>query len=111
MSAESDPREVALSRIDALHGRIAAHAEEAAALHDALDALRADVAAIPVTAAAGEQRPEPAAEDPADAGARLIALDLVTSGVPRDEAVLRMAADFPGVDVATLVDEAATSRG
>ena len=108
MSTDADPREDALARIAALEARLAAHAHEAGALGDELAAVRAAVEAIP---AAPEPEPE---HDDADAdlsGARLVALDMVMSGVPRDEAVLRLAADFPGVDVATLLDEAATSRG
>jgi hypothetical protein len=111
MSTDADPREDALARIAALEARLAAHAEEARALLDELAAVRAAVEGIPV-APEREPEPEPAPSgDPDLSGARLVALDMVMSGVPRDEAVLRLAADFPGVDVATLLDEAATSRG
>ena len=112
MSTDADPREDALARIAALEARVAAHVQEAGALGDELAAVRAAVEAIP---AVPEPAPEPAAAPDADdadlSGARLVALDMVVRGVPRDEAVLRLAADFPGVDVATLLDEAATSRG
>lgn len=113
MSTDADPREDALTRIAGLDARLSAHAHAAEVLREELAAVRASVEAIPPPPG-----PEPAAA-PAEpdagegdvAGARLVALDLVVRGVPRDEAVLRLAADFPGVDVATLLDEAATSRG
>ena len=114
MSTDADPREDALARIAALEARLVAHAHEAGALGDELAAVRAAVEAIPVARApepAPEHVAEPVADDADVSGARLVALDMVMSGVPRDEAVLRLAADFPGVDVATLLDEAATSRG
>lgn len=117
MGTDADPREDALTRIAGLEARLAAHAHAAEVLREELTAIRASVEAIP---SPPEPEPEPApAPAPAVpdagegdvAGARLVALDMVVRGVPRDEAVLRLAADFPGVDVATLLDEAATSRG
>ena len=111
MSTDADPRAEALARLEQLESRLSAHADESAALRDGLATVRASVEAIPLPP---EPTPEPApsAPDTGDvAGARLVALDMVTSGVPRDEAVLRLAVDFPGVDVATLLDEAATSHG
>ncbi len=116
MGTDDDPRADALARLEQLAARLHAHADEAAALRDELAALGASVEAIPVPP---EPTPEPQPEPVSAAvpgtgdiaGARLVALDMVTSGVPRDEAVLRLAVDFPGVDVATLLDDAATSRG
>ena len=108
MSTDADPRAEALARLEQLESRLSAHADESAALRDGLATVRASVEAIPLPP---EPKPEPpqaqSAPDTGDtSSARLVALDMVTSGVPRDEAVLRLA-----VDVATLLDEAATSHG
>ncbi len=117
MALDPDPRADALACIAALEARLAAHAQEAGALRDELAGVRAAVEAIPVAPETPPESepvvPELARVDAgADvAGARLVALDLILRGVPRDEAVLRLAADYPGVDAAALVDEAATSRG
>ena len=118
MALDPDHRADALARIAVLEARLQAHAQAAGELREQLGAVRAAVDAIPpapVTApaplAAPEPAPAPAGDDADLAGARLVALDMVMSGVPRDAAVLRLAADFPGIDVATLLDEAATSRG
>lgn len=109
MSTDADPRADALTRIAALEQELGALADAAARLRGELELVRASVESIPEPA----PEPEPASadpEEPADvSGARLVALDLVLRGVPRDEAVLRLAADFPGVDVATLLDDAASS--
>jgi hypothetical protein len=108
MSTDADPRAEALTRIAALEQELGGLADAAARLRGELALVRASVEAIPDPPPEPVPAPPPAA--PADdSGARLVALDLVLRGVPRDEAVLRLAADYPGVDVATLLDEAASS--
>ena len=111
-----EPRAEALRRIDELESALAALTGEAARLRDEVAGLRDSVAAIeqsPPAPAPPEPAPaEPvAADDERLAGARLVALDLVLGGVPRDEAVLRMADEFPDLDVAALVDDAVDGHG
>lgn len=112
MSIDPDHRADALARIAGAEERIGALEAEAERLREDLAAARAAVEAIPEPAAEPDPAPPavPAASGGDVTGARIVALDLVLRGVPRDEAVLRLAADFPGVDVAALLDEAA-ARG
>lgn len=119
MQHDEDPRADALGFIARLDARLTDHAAraselaaEAAALREELAAVRAGVEAIEIApAAAPAPAPAVPAAEPDLAGARIVALDLVLRGVARDEAVLRVAAEFPGVDAAGLVDEAATAQG
>lgn len=125
MHPDPDPRADALARIAALEARLEALAAAAAGVRDELTAVGASIEAIPAapvdaraeppaparTAWLGDASAAPAAAAPDLSGARIVALDLVLRGVPRDDAVLRLAADYPGVDVATLLDEAAAARG
>lgn len=112
MSSDSPQREQALSRIAALEHDLGALALEATRLRGEIAAVHASVEAIP-TAAPRAQAVAAAgrADEHALAGARIVALDLVLGGVPRDEAVLRMAVEFPDLDVAALVDEAVAAGG
>lgn len=63
--------------------------------------------------------PTPLAEPPvggdapegAEEGARLVALDLMTRGTARSEAVRELRESFPGVDAERLLDEAAATLG
>ena len=108
-----DPRREPLARLDALEDELATLV---AMLRDGAGRLREEIARVRSSI---EALPEPASAPPAahngsggDAeGARLVALDLVLSGTPRDEAVLRLAAEFPGVDAAALLDEAGATSG
>jgi len=111
--AADDPREEALARLDALEdelGALSASVREAAArLRRQIDDVRAGIEALPAPpadVADPPSAPHPDGSGQAAEGARLVALDLVLSGTPRDEAVLRLAAEFPGVDAAALLDEA-----
>ncbi len=111
------PRRDALDRLEALEREFTGMERELRAglerVRDELFQVRAGIEALP------ELRATPAPEPPAavtratgDAeGARLVALDLVLSGTPRDEAALRLAAEFPGVDAAALLDEAGATSG
>ncbi|HEY5143626.1 MAG TPA: hypothetical protein VII98_09005 [Solirubrobacteraceae bacterium] len=107
-----DPRREPLERLDALEDELATLVatlrEGAGRLRDEIARVRASVEALPGAPAP----PPPAVADTGDAeGARLVALDLVLSGTPRDAAVLRLAAEFPGVDAAALLDEAGATSG
>ena len=105
-----DPRREALARLDALEDELArllaGVREGTSRLREEIERARAAVAALPELQAGA---PAPEQGDPE--GARLVALDLVLSGTPRDEAVLRLAAEFPGVDAAALLDEAGATSG
>ncbi len=110
-----DPRREPLARLDALEDELAALVatlrDGASRLRDEIAHVRASIEALPDPRSEPEP-PAAAAGAPGDAeGARLVALDLVLSGTPRDEAVLRLAAEFPGVDAAALLDEAGATSG
>lgn len=109
MAYRDTARDSALARLEALQRRAdsfqAAVAEQLAGLRAEIGSAREAVAELH---AAQEPAPDPLPE-PADEGARLVALDLVTRGTPRDEAVLRLAEAFPGVDVARVFDDAAAA--
>ena len=108
-----DPRREPLARLDALEDElarlVATLREGAGRLRDEIARVRASVEALPEPQAA--PGPAPGAANGDAEGARLVALDLVLSGTPRDEAVLRLAAEFPGVDAAALLDDAGATSG
>lgn len=105
MTNDPDPRADALTRLEAAELELAALLEGAVRLASDLASVRESLT-VPVAAIARQ-----APEDEHAAGARLVALDMILSGTPRDEAVLRLAADFPDVDAAALVDAAAATSG
>ena len=101
-----DHRAEALARLAALERSLSDLTQSlrggVARLQAEVEGLRSSLEEIPA--------PEPlvaADGDGGDAdGARIVALDLMLRGTPRDEAVLRLAADYPDLDAAALLDEA-----
>ncbi len=100
-----DHRAEALARLAALERSLGDLTQAlrggVARLQAEVEGLRSSIEEIPVP----EQPVAADANTDAD-GARIVALDLMLRGTPRDEAVLRLAADYPGVDAAALLDEA-----
>jgi len=110
---DTDPRHEALDRLADLEREFAGLERHLLAglerVRDEISQVRASVEALPEPQA--EPEPEVAAANGDAEGARLVALDLVLSGTPRDEAVLRLAAEFPGVDAVSLLDDAGATSG
>lgn len=110
---------IALLRAEIAHARGSVHELHAHAAPPAELETFEDSGAPPAAAQAEHAEPTPLAEPPvggdapegAEDGARLVALDLVTRGTGRDEALLRLADSFPGVDAARVYDEATAALG
>ncbi len=122
-----DSRAEALERLDVVERELAQLEESvrgtAARLRGEVARARAavhDLHGIALTPGAGGRRSSlrsaatirrPSLTEPADDGARLVALDLVMRDVPRADAERELQASFPGSDAARLLDEAAASLG
>lgn len=110
---------IALLRAEIAHTRGSVHELHAAAAVPAELETFDDSGAAPAEPVAEHAEPTPLTEPPvggdapegSEDGARLVALDLVMRETPRDEALLRLAASFPGVDAARVYDEAAGALG
>lgn len=98
MSADHDLHPNALARLEAAELELATLLEGAVRLAAQLAEVR-------------EALTPAAPEDPELANARLVALDMLLGGKPRDEVVLLLAVAFPGVDAAAVVDDAAATSG
>ena len=98
MSADNELHPNALARLEAAELELATLLEGAVRLAAQLADVREALTPAPP-------------EAPEIASARLVALDLLLSGKPRDEVVLRLAVDFPGIDAAAVVDDAAATSG
>jgi hypothetical protein len=115
MAGDPDPREAALTRLDALERELAALEEDARRLAREIQSLAGGAERVRGEAAGLREQldalpPAQASDGDRLAGARIVALELALGGVARDEAVLQLAADFPDVDAAALVDEAIAQR-
>lgn len=113
-STPDGARDQALRRIDALDAELRAFGEsvhtttagllaELAQARAAVDDLHAAATAAPAAA--------DAAAGAVSEGARLVALDLMTRGVEREEAERELRAAFPDVDAGRALDEAAATLG
>ena len=118
--ADTVRRTVARLRGEIAHARGGVHELHASAAVAGEREVFDDAGTEPAAAVEQAAQPSPLAEPPvggdapegADEGARLVALDLVTRGTGRDEALLRLADSFPGVDAASVYDDAvAALRG
>lgn len=106
-AAQQEP----LDRLDALERELDLLAEQ---VTQSLSRLRAELSRARAGVHdlhASTSTPAPAAPAEAPEGARLIALDLVLRGVPRESAERELATGFPEVDAAALLDEAQASTG
>lgn len=117
--ADTVRRRVARLRAEIAHTRGSVHDLHArAAASGELDVF-ADAGTEQAAPAEPQAEPTPLDEPPvggdapegAEDGARLVALDLVTRGTDRDEALLRLSESFPGVDAGRVYDEAAAALG
>lgn len=132
MSDADSARDDALARLDAVERELEQLSEQ---LRQAVGRLRGEIAhtragvhqlhAMGATLPSGPPVPEPHAEpsplmeppvggdapEGDEEGARLVAFDLVTRGTDRGTAERELAAAFPGVNAAALLDEAADALG
>ncbi len=117
--ADTVRQRVARLRAEIAHTRGSVHDLHARAATTGEREVFEDSTAAPAEPVAAPVEPTPLDEPPvggdapegADDGARLVALDLVTRGTDRDEALLRLSESFPGVDAARVLDEAAAALG
>lgn len=107
-------RDQALRRIDALEAELRAFGEN---VHTTTAGLLAELAQARSAVEDLHAATAAAAADAGDAGggvsegARLVALDLITRGVEREEAERELRAAFPDADAARALDEAAATLG
>ena len=117
--ADTVRQSVSRLRGEIAHARGGVHELHSRAAAAGVLVVFADAGGEPADPPAGHAEPTPLHEPPvggdapegAEDGARLVALDLVTRGTDRDEALARLSESFPGVDAGRVYDEAAAALG
>ena len=94
---ELDPNTIAADALRKAAAELIAKAEQ-------LESLPSVVESAGSAPEAPELEPLSPPDSSDEAGARLVALDMSSRGVPREEAAEKLALDFPSVDADALLD-------